>query len=78
MGESEMNDMGQDVFFPWSDRGMKLELERVDGEFESPVELVPHKQILSKSSNTSACSSLSALEQIGNLMDNLAKTEHPK
>ena len=47
-----MNDMGHDDFFPKSDRnikayayhgcnGTKMELERVNGVFELPVELVP-------------------------------------
>ena len=48
-----MKDMGHDVFFLRSDRGImayayhecsvtKLELERLTGVFELPVELVPH------------------------------------
>ena len=89
MAVSEMNEMGHDVFFPRSDRGVKayayhegsgtkLVLERVSGVFELPVELVPYKRTTSKSNNTSAYFSLSALEQIGNLMDKIAKTEHPK
>ena len=86
---SEMNDMGHDVFFPGSDTGIKeyayhegsdtkLELARVNGVFELPVKLVPYKQSSSKSSNTGPHSSLSAMQQIGNLMDKFAKTEHSK
>ena len=68
--------MGHDVFSPQErqrsqgvyayhkDSDTKLELERVNKISELPVELVH--------------SSLSALEQIGNLMDKIAKTEHPK
>ena len=74
MAVSEMNDMGHDVFFPRSDRGIKayayhessgtkLELERVNGVFELPVELVP-----SKNSTSGSYSSLSALEQIEDMM----------
>ena len=65
MAVSEMNEMGHDVFFPRSDRGIKayayhegsgtkLELERVNGVFELPVELVPYKRTTSKSNNTRA------------------------
>ena len=53
MAVSEMNDMGHDVFFSRNDRGIKayayhagsgtkLELERVNGVFELPVELVSY------------------------------------
>ena len=88
MAVSEMNDMGHDVHFPRSDKGIKayayhdnsdtkLELERVNGVSELLVELVSYKQINSKSNNTGAYSSLSALEQTGNLKDKLARTEHP-
>ena len=61
MAVSEMNDMGHDLFFPRSDRGMKAhayhegsdtKLERVNGVFELPVELLPYKQINSKCNNT--------------------------
>ena len=55
MAVSEMNDMGHDVVFPRSDRGIKayayhegsdtkLELERVNGVFELPFELVPYER----------------------------------
>ena len=54
MAVSEMNDIGHDVFFTRSDRGIKayayhegsgtkVEVERVNGVFELPVELVPYK-----------------------------------
>ena len=70
MAVSEMNDMGHDVFFPRSDRGIKayayhestgtkLELERVDGVFELPVEFVPDSQSTSKNSTSGPYSSLS-------------------
>ena len=86
---SEMPEMGHDVFFPRSDRGVKayachggsgtkLELERVNGVFELPVELVPYKRTTSKSNNTGASSSFSAPEQLGSLMKKSGKTEHPK
>ena len=85
---SEMPEMGHDVFFPRSDRrikayayhggiGTKLELERANGVFELPVELVPYKRTTSKASNTGASSSLSAPEQLGSLMKKIGKTEHP-
>ena len=75
MAVSEMNDMRHVVFFPRSDRGIKahayhessgtkLELERVNGVFELPVELVPHSQSASKNSTSGPYSSLYALEQI--------------
>ena len=75
MAVSEMNDMGHDVFFPRSDRGIKayafhessgtkLELERVYGVFELPVEIVPYSQSTSKNRTSGPYSSLSALEQI--------------
>ena len=89
MAVSEMNEMGHDVFFPSSDRGIKayayhessgtkLELETVNGVSEFPVELVPYKRTTSKASNTGASSSLSAPEQLGSLMKKIGKTEHPK
>ena len=79
MAVSEMNDMGHDVFFSRSDRGIKayayhegsgtkLELETVNGVFELPVELVPYKRTTSKSSNTGASSSPSVPQQLGSLM----------
>ena len=88
MAVSEMNDMGHDVFFPRNDGGIKayayhegsdtkLELERANGVFELPVDLVSYKQINSKSSNTGPYSSRSAPEQIGSLTRKCAKTEHP-
>ena len=84
MAVSEMNEMGHDVFFPRSDRGIKayayhggsgtkLELERVNGVFELPVELAPYKRTTSKSSNTGASSSPSAPEQLGSLMKKLGR-----
>ena len=89
MAVSEMNDMGHDVLFPRSDRGVKayachegsgtkLELERANGVFELPVELVPYKWTISKSNNTGASSSFSAPEQLRSLMKKSGKTEHPK
>ena len=89
MAVSEMNDICHDVFFPRSDRGIKvyayhegsdtkLELEMVNGVFELPVELVPYKQIKSKSNNIRTYSSFSAIEQIRSVMHKIAKTEHPK
>ena len=79
MAGSAMNDKGHDVLFPRSDRGVKayayhegsgteLELERVNGVFELPVELVPYKRTTSKSNNTGASSSFSAPAQLGSLM----------
>ena len=56
----------------------KLELERVDGVFDLQVELVPYKEINAKSISTGPYSSLSALQQTGNLMGMIAKTEHPE
>ena len=89
MAVSEVNEMGHDVFFPRSDRGIKayayhegsgtkLELETVNGVFELPVELVPYKRTTSKSNNTGASSSPSVPEQLGSLMKKIGKTEHPK
>ena len=89
MAVSEMNEMGHDVFFPRSDRGIKtyayhggtatkLELERANGVFELPVELVPYKRTTSMASNTGASSSLSAPEQLGSLVNKIGKTEHRK
>ena len=85
----DVNDMGRDVFLPRRDRGIKayaynegsgtkLEFERVNGVFELPVELIPYERSTSKSSNTKAYSSLSAIEQIGSLMHKIASAEHPK
>ena len=79
MAVSEMPEMGHDVFFPRSDRRIKayayhggtetkMELERANGVFELPVELVPYKRTTSKASNKGASSSLSAPEQVGRLM----------
>ena len=87
MTVSEMNDMGHDVFFPRSDRGIKayayhessgtkLELERVNGVFELPVELVPHTQSTSKKSTSGSYSSLSALEQIRDMMVRAMIVDH--
>ena len=78
MAVSEMNDMGHDVFFSRSDRGIKayayhggsctkLELERANGVVEL-VEFVPYKWTTSKSSKTGASSSPSVPEQLGSLM----------
>ena len=47
--------------------GTKLELESVNGVFELPVELVPYSQ----------CSSLSALEQIKEVMVRAPIVDHP-
>ena len=71
MAVSEMSDMGHDVFFPRSDRGMKAcayhegsgtKLE-VTEFFELPVELVPYSQGTTRNSNSGTYSS-PALEQI--------------
>ena len=81
-------DMGHDVFFSRSDRnikayayhkgsGTKLELERVIGVFELPVELVPYGQSVSKNGTSGPCSSLSALEQIEDMMVRVATVDHP-
>ena len=86
---SENNDMGHDVFFPRSDRhikayayhegsGTKLELERANGVLELPVELVPNSQSTSKNSTSGPYSSLSALEQIEEMMVRVATVDHPK
>ena len=88
MAVSEMNDMGHDVFFPRSDRGIKayayhessgtkLELERVNGVFELPVEIVPYSQSTSKNSTSGPYSSLSALEQIKDMMVRAMIVDHP-
>ena len=69
-----MNEIGQDVFFPESDRGikayayhegngMKLELKRANGVFELPLEFVPYSLTAS-----GTYSSLSALEQIEDMV----------
>ena len=63
MAESEMNDMGHVIFFPRSDRGIKtyayhessgtkLELERVNGVFQLPIDFVPYSQSTSKNSTS--------------------------
>ena len=81
MAVSEMNDVGPDVFFPRSDRGIKayayhessgtkLELERVNGVLGLPVELVPHSQ--RATAHSGPYSSLSALEHIKDMMSNLS------
>ena len=86
MAVSEMGHMGHDVVFPRSDRGIKayayhedsdtkLEVERANVVFELLVQLVPYKQTDPKSESTSPYSSLPALEQIGNVMDNIAQTD---
>ena len=88
MAVSEMNDMGRDVFFPRSDRGIKayayhessgtkLELERVNGVFELPVEIVPYSQSTSKNNTSGSYSSLSALEQIKDMMVRSTIVDHP-
>ena len=74
-----MNDTEHDVFFPKSDRnihpcayhqgnGTKLELERANDVFEIPVEHVPCSKSTSKNSTSGPYSSLSALEQIEEIM----------
>ena len=55
--------------------GAKLELERVNGVFELPVEPVPYSQSTSKNSNSGTYSALSALEQINDMMVKIAKAE---
>ena len=88
MAESEMNDMGHDVFFSRSVRGIcayayhessgaKLELERVNGVFELPPELVPYSQSTLKNSTSGSYSSLSALEQIKDMMLRVMIVDHP-
>ena len=83
-----MNDMGHDVFFPRSDRGIKayahhessgtkLELERVSGVFELPVEIVPYSQSTSKNGTSGPYASLSALEQIKDMMVRVMIVDHP-
>ena len=83
-----MNDMGHGVFFPRSDRGIKayayhkssgtkLEIERVNGVFELPVEIVPYSQSTSKNSTSGPYSSLSALEQISDMMVRAMIVDHP-
>ena len=83
-----MNVMGPDVFFPRSDRGTKayayhessgtkVELERVNGVFELPVELVPYSQSTSKNGTSGSYSSLSALEQIKDVMVRVMIVDHP-
>ena len=51
---------------------------RANGVFEFPVELVPYERSSSKSSNTGAYSSLSAIEQIGSLMHKICEYRAPK
>ena len=53
--------------------GTKLDLERVNGVSELPVELVPYKRTTSKSNNTGASSSFSAPEQLGSLMKKVGR-----
>ena len=88
MAVSEMNDMGHDVFFPRSDRsikayayhescGTKLELEEVNGVFELPVEIVPYSQSTSKNSTSGPYFSLSALEQIKEVVVRAMIVDHP-
>ena len=89
MAVSEMNDMGHDVFYPRSDGGIKaytyhessgtkLELERVNRVFELPIEIVPYSQSTSKNSTSGPYSSLSALEQIKDMMVRVAiMMDHP-
>ena len=71
MAVSEMNDMGHDVFFPRSDRGIKayayhensgtkLELERVNGVFELPVKIFPYSQSTSRNGTSGPYCSLSS------------------
>ena len=85
---SEVKDLGFDVFFPRSDRGIKacayhessgtkLELERVTGVFELPVQLVPYTQSTAKNSTSGSYSSLSALEQIKDMMVRVIIVDHP-
>ena len=85
---SEMNDMVHDVFFPWSDRGIKahayhegsgtkLQPKRMNGVFELPARLVLSSQSTSKNNNSGTFSSLSALEQIEDMMVKIAKGELP-
>ena len=88
MAVSEVNDVGHDVFFPRSDRGIKafayhetsgtkLELERVNGVFELPVEIVPYSQSTSKNGTSGSYFSLSALEQIKDMMVKVMTVDHP-
>ena len=80
-----MNDMGHDIFFPRSDRGIKgvrvprekLELERVNGVFELPVDIVPYSQSTSKNSTSGPYSSQSALEHIKDMMVRAMIVDHP-
>ena len=81
MAVSKMNDMGHDcvvseeqqrnqgVYAYHEGSDTKLEYERVNGVIDLLVELVSYKQINSKSTNTGPYSSLTALEQNGNVMD---------
>ena len=85
MAVSMMNDMGHDVFFPRSDRGIKAYayhegqwLERLNGVVELPVEFVPYSESTSKSSNSGTYSSLSALEEIEVMTFKISKAERPK
>ena len=81
MAVSERNGVGHDVCFPRSDRGIsscsKLELERVNGVFELPVELVPYGQSTSKNSTSGPYSSLSVMEQIEAMMVRIVIADHP-
>ena len=88
MAVSEMNDRRHDVFFARSDRGIKayayhetrctkLELERVNGVFELPVEIVPYSQSTSKNSTSGPYSSLSDLDQIKDIMVRAVIVDHP-
>ena len=85
---SNMNDMGHNVFFPRSDTNIKayahhegsgtmLDLERVNGVVELPVELVPYSLSTSKNGTPGSCSSLSALEQIKEMMVRAASVDNP-
>ena len=69
MAVSERSDMGHDVFFSRSDRGIKA--------YAYHEEIVPYSQSTLKDSISGSCSALSALEQIEDMMVRIAKVHHP-
>ena len=78
MAVSETNDVGHrsdrniKAYAYHEGSGTKPELERGKGVFELPVELVPYIQSTSKNSTSGPYSSLSALEQIEEMMVRVA------
>ena len=68
MSSSQRSDRGIKAYAYHESSGTKLELERVNGVFELPVEFVPYSKSTSKNGTSGSYSSLSALEQIKDMI----------